>query len=71
MSTLLGLFTGMPGPFEMMIVLAILLLLFGNRLPSVMRSLGRGVVEFKKGVHGIEEELEDASRSTSKDNEAK
>jgi sec-independent protein translocase protein TatA len=61
----------MPGPLEMVIVLAILLLLFGNRLPSVMRSLGRGVVEFKKGVHGIEEELEDASRGTSKNDDAK
>jgi sec-independent protein translocase protein TatA len=29
----------------------VVLLLFGNRLPSVMRSLGRGVVEFKKGLN--------------------
>ncbi|MBP90278.1 MAG: Sec-independent protein translocase TatA [Planctomycetaceae bacterium] len=49
---------GMPGPFEMMIIGVIMLLLFGNRLPSLMRSLGRGVIEFKKGVHGIEDELE-------------
>lgn len=72
MSPLFGIFFGgMPGPLEMLIVLAILLLLFGNRLPSVMRSLGRGVVEFKKGVSGIEEELEEASRSTSEDKDAK
>ena len=51
---------GMPGPFEMLIIAAIVLLLFGNRLPSVMRSLGRGVVEFKKGIQGIEEEVEKA-----------
>ena len=51
---------GMPGPLEMIIVAAIILLLFGNRLPSVMRSLGRGVVEFKKGIGGIEDEIEDA-----------
>lgn len=51
---------GMPGPFEMMIIGVIMLLLFGNRLPSLMRSLGRGVVEFKKGVHGIEDDLESA-----------
>ena len=36
----------------------IVLLLFGNRLPSVMRSLGEGVVEFKKGLQGIEEDRE-------------
>jgi sec-independent protein translocase protein TatA len=59
MSVLLGYF-GMPGPFEMLIIAAIVLLLFGNRLPSVMRSLGRGIVEFKKGVQGIEEEIDKA-----------
>lgn len=59
MSTVFGLFS--PGPMEMLIIGAIALLLFGNRLPSVMRSLGRGIVEFKKGVQGIEEEIDDAS----------
>jgi len=34
----------------------IILLLFGNRLPSLMRSLGQGIVEFKKGVKGIEDD---------------
>ena len=56
-------FIGMPGPMEMIIVMVIMLLLFGNRLPSVMRSLGRGVVEFKKGIHGVEDDLDEASRS--------
>jgi len=59
MCTPLGYF-GMPGPLEMLIIAAIFLLLFGNRLPSVMRSLGRGVVEFKKGIQGIEEEVDKA-----------
>ena len=35
-----GFFMGMPGPFEMLIVALIVLLLFGKRLPSVMGSLG-------------------------------
>jgi len=30
----------------------VVLLLFGNRLPSVMRSLGEGITEFKKGIKG-------------------
>ena len=46
------------GTYELLIVAVIVLLLFGNRLPSVMRSLGRGVVEFKKGVSGIEDEVQ-------------
>ena len=32
--------------------LLVVLLLFGNRLPSVMRSLGVGITEFKKGIKG-------------------
>ena len=56
MTTLFGFFFGTPGPTELLIIGFIVLLLFGNRLPSVMRSLGRGVVEFKKGVQGIEED---------------
>jgi len=43
-------------PMEMIIVLLVVLLLFGNRLPSVMRSLGRGVTEFKKGIDGVEDD---------------
>ncbi len=45
------------GHTELLIVAGIALLLFGHRLPSVMRSLGRGVVEFKKWVNGVEDEV--------------
>jgi len=38
------------GPVELAVVLVVLLILFGNRLPSVMRSLGQGITEFRKGV---------------------
>lgn len=51
--SLLFAFIGVP---EIIILSLVILLLFGNRLPAVMRSLGQGVVEFKKGVQGIEEE---------------
>lgn len=46
-----------PGPYQLIIVAVIALLLFGNRLPEVMRSLGKSVTEFKKGVNGIEDEV--------------
>ena len=48
----------LPGHLELLILAFIALLFFGNRLPNVMRSLGRSVVEFKKGVSGIEEDLD-------------
>lgn len=51
---ILGIFA--PGPVELVVIAVVILLLFGNRLPGVMRSLGRGVVEFKKGVSGEEED---------------
>lgn len=51
----------MPGGWEWLIILIVALLIFGKRLPEVMKSLGRGIVEFKKGVKGVEEDVEDAS----------
>jgi sec-independent protein translocase protein TatA len=61
---MMSLFGFFGAPWEMMIVLVVVLLLFGNRLPSVMRSLGRGVTEFKKGVEGIEEDVDAAAKKT-------
>ena len=55
-------FIGSLGPMELALVSGAMLLLFGNRLPSVMRSLGKSVVEFKKGVAGIEDDLDQAVR---------
>ena len=52
-----------PGPLQLVFVLLVVLLLFGNRLPSVMRSLGLGITEFKKGIQG---ELPDSSESKDK-----
>ncbi len=45
---------------ELMIVAFVSLLIFGNRLPSVMRSLGKSVTEFKKGVNEVEEDIDKA-----------
>ena len=47
-----------PGLPEMLIVGVVALLLFGKRLPEVARSLGRSMVEFKKGMSSIEHEVD-------------
>jgi sec-independent protein translocase protein TatA len=59
-------FLGSFGPWEMAILAGVCLLFFGNRLPSVMRSLGKSVTEFKKGVAGIEDDLDRAVTSDKK-----
>ena len=51
----------MPSMMEFVVIAAIGLLLFGKRLPEVGRSLGKGIVEFKKGLKGIEEDVDVAS----------
>lgn len=40
------------GPWEMWVILLIALLLFGHRIPGMARSLGSGIVEFKRGLRG-------------------
>jgi sec-independent protein translocase protein TatA len=56
----------MPSFPEMIVILAIGLLLFGKRLPEVGKSLGKGIVEFKKGLKGIEDEIETSSSAPSR-----
>jgi TatA/E family protein of Tat protein translocase len=53
---------GTIGTTEAIVILIIGLLLFGRRLPEVGRSLGKGIVEFRRGLSGIEHEIDDASR---------
>ena len=55
---------GMP---EMIFFGIIALLLFGKRLPEVAKSLGKGVVEFKKGLRGIEDDLDTNTYSSRHD----
>lgn len=52
-----------PGPMEMVIIAMIALLLFGKRLPEVARNFGRSMVEFKKGMRTIEDEV-DSTKQT-------
>ena len=46
------------GWFEMMVLMGLAVLLFGKRLPEVGRSLGKGIVEFKKGLSGAVDEFD-------------
>ena len=47
-------FISMPGGGEWIIILVIGLLLFGRRLPEIGRSIGKTIVEFKRGMADID-----------------
>ncbi len=53
---------GIPGGWEWIIILIIALLFFGKKIPSTMRSIGKGVVEFKKGLKGVEDEIDEVKK---------
>jgi sec-independent protein translocase protein TatA len=59
MSVVLGFFS--MGPSEMLIIGIVAVLLFGERLPEVGRSLGKSFIEFKKGISGLENEFRSAT----------
>jgi sec-independent protein translocase protein TatA len=46
------------GTQEIMLLLVLGVLLFGRNLPSLGRSLGKTVTEFKRGVKGLEDDVE-------------
>ncbi|MGC6488361.1 MAG: Sec-independent protein translocase subunit TatA/TatB [Planctomycetota bacterium] len=50
--------------WELLLILAVVLLLFGHRLPGMARSLGSGITEFKRGLKdGAEDKKSDDSSS--------
>ena len=52
---------------ELLIILALALLLFGgSRIPTLARSLGKSITEFKKGVKGIEDDTPEADPKDTK-----
>ena len=46
------------GPVELLVVGAVALLLFGNRLPGVMRSLGQSIRVFQQEVGDVKQQME-------------
>ena len=53
---------GMPGATELCIIAGVALLIFGKRLPGVARSIGSSVVEFRKGLRDVEDEINDTQK---------
>ncbi|KAF0131545.1 MAG: sec-independent protein translocase protein TatA [Bacteroidetes bacterium] len=47
---------GVIGPAQVVIIVLVIVLLFGGKkIPELMRGIGKGVKEFKDGINGIDE----------------
>jgi len=63
---------GVLGTQEIIIILVIVLLLFGGRkIPELMRGLGRGVREFNDAKNNVRKEIEDNVNSVNSPSETK
>jgi len=51
-------FTGMFSPWHWLFIMIVAVLLFGNRLPEIARSLGRSVNEFKRGLKDVKDNFD-------------
>ena len=53
---------GVIGPWQVVLIVAVVLLLFGGKkIPELMKGLGKGISEFKKGMSGEEEKQDKGS----------
>jgi len=50
-------------PVELLVIGGLAVLLFGSRLPSVARSLGKSMTEFKRGLTDIQDEVRSVDRA--------
>jgi sec-independent protein translocase protein TatA len=60
-------FIGTLSPWHLMILAVVALLIFGHRLPSVARGMGRSIVEFKKGLKGVQDDLDEAEKQSDRE----
>ena len=58
----------MLGTWEIVAIVLVILLLFGGKkIPELMRGLGKGVKSFKQGMNEVEKEIKDIDEESNKD----
>lgn len=59
---------GIVGPWEIVIIALIVLLLFGGKkIPELMKGLGKGVKSFKDGLNEVEKDIKDVNATLKDD----
>jgi len=54
---------GFLSPMHWLVILVVAVLLFGNRLPEIARSVGRSVNEFKRGLRDVKDNFDEEMNS--------
>jgi sec-independent protein translocase protein TatA len=52
----------MPGPFELVVIAVVAILVFGKRLPEIARGMGRSLFEFKRGIQEVNDVKQDITK---------
>lgn len=69
-TVMIPLFLGNIGAMEALVILLVVLLLFGGKkIPELMHGLGKGVAGFRKGINEIENEMKSKPEADSGKNE--
>jgi sec-independent protein translocase protein TatA len=58
---------GVVGPWQIILIIAVILLFFGGKkIPEMMKGIGKGAREFKKGLSGEYDEDEEPKKDNTK-----
>jgi len=61
----------LPGGFEWIVIIAVVILLFGGRkIPELMRGLGRGIREFNDAKTNVKKEIEEGMKESNQEDSA-
>lgn len=66
------LFLGSLGFWEIFLIVLVIVLLFGGKkIPELMRGVGKGVKSFRQGMNEVEDELKEATKDFDKESSKK
>ncbi|MBO4924745.1 MAG: twin-arginine translocase TatA/TatE family subunit [Bacteroidales bacterium] len=66
------LFLGSLGFWEIFLIVLVIVLLFGGKkIPELMRGVGKGVKSFRQGMNEVEDELKEVTKDLDKESDKK